>query len=219
VEPLERELKYSLVDAPPDAPSLTALGRGGPYAFVEHGVVTHLDRYFDDDAGRVRAAGLALRQRRVLTAGPAAAGGGDAPTVATRKTAGVVDGAWHEREETEAPMRGDDWPVAVARRLASHVALWQLRPWLELEVERSRYRVTFEGRPVATLTFDRVAARRPGAERSAHFDEAEVEAIGDAERSVLEGAVALLDDLVRLTPSPVTKLERASAVLDLGATP
>jgi inorganic triphosphatase YgiF len=208
VEPLERELKYSLVEAPPDAASLTALGRDGPYAFVEAGVVTQLDRYFDDDAGSLRAAGLALRQRTGVPSEGA---------IATLKTAGHVDGAWHEREEIEAPMHDGDWPVAVARRLAAHVALWQLRPRLELETERSRYRVVFEGRPVATLTFDRVAARRPGAERSAHFDEVELEAIGDAERGVLEGAVALLDELVSLTPAPVTKLERAAAVLDLGA--
>jgi inorganic triphosphatase YgiF len=209
VEPLERELKYSLVDPPPAAAAVVALGRGGPYAFVEAGVATHLDRYFDDDAGRLRAAGLALRQRRVLRA-PGVA-------IATLKSAGEVDGAWHRREETEAPMHGDDWPVTVARRLAAHVALWQLRPRLELEVERSSYRVTFEGRPVATLVFDRVTARLPGAERSAHFDEAELEALGDAGLAVLEGAVALLDELARLTPSPVTKLERATAVLDLGA--
>jgi hypothetical protein len=35
---------------------------------------------------------------------------------------------WHVREEIEAPVHGDDWPVPVARRLAEHVALWQLRP-------------------------------------------------------------------------------------------
>jgi inorganic triphosphatase YgiF len=210
VEPLERELKYSLVDAPPDAASMAALGRGGPYAFVEAGVTTHLDRYFDDDDGRLRAAGLALRQRwREGSAGRAG--------VATVKSAGRVDGAWHQREEIEAPMQGEDWPVPVARRVAAHVALWQLRPRLELEVERSSYRVAFEGRAVATLVFDRVIARSPGVERSAHFDEVELEALAGVERSVLEGAAELIDALVHLTASPVTKLERAAAVLALAA--
>ena len=34
---------------------------------------------------------------------------------------------------------------------------------------------------------------------------------------MLEGAAALLDEVVRLAPSSVTKLERAAAVLALGA--
>jgi triphosphatase len=210
VEPVERELKYSLVDPVPDAAAVVALGRGGPYAFVEAGVATHLDRYFDDDAGHLRAAGLALRQRWRDGAGGRAG-------VATVKTLGRADGAWHEREEIEAPMQGEDWPVPVARRVAAHVALWQLRPRLELEVERSLYRVAFEGRAIATLAFDRVTARSPGAERSAHFDEAEIEALPDVGRSVLEGVAERMDSLVRLTASPVTKLERAAAVLALAA--
>jgi triphosphatase len=210
VAPVERELKFSLVEPPPAPADVVAVGLGGPYAFVDGGVVTHLDRYFDDDAGRLRAAGWALRQRRTPDG-----------RVATLKAGGDVDGGWHRREEIEAPMAGDDWPVAVARRLAEHVALWQLRPRLELEVERRRYRVVFQGRPVATLTFDRVAARLPGAERSAHFDEAEIEALGpgsdDDERAILQGAADLLEEVVRLAPTSVTKLERAAAALALGA--
>jgi hypothetical protein len=62
-----------------------------------------------------------------------------------------------------------------------------------------------------------VRARTPGAERSAHFDEAEVEALGDARAAVLEGAAELVDEVVRLTPSPVTKLQRARRCWTLGA--
>jgi hypothetical protein len=65
--------------------------------------------------------------------------------------------------------------------------------------------------------FDRVIARSPGVERSAHFDEVELEALAGVERSVLEGAAELIDALVHLTASPVTKLERAAAVLALAA--
>jgi len=206
--PVERELKFSLVDPPPAPADLVALGRGGPYAFVEASAALHVDTYYDDDAGSLRRAGVALRRRRRA---------GAAEAIATVKTAGRVDGAWHQREELEAPMRGGDWPVPVARRLAEHVALWQLRPRLELEVERSAYRVTHAGRPVATLAFDRVSARLPGSERSAHFDEAEIEAVGDVDFGVLRGVAELVEGLVRLTPSPATKLERAAAVLELGA--
>jgi len=211
--PVERELKFSLVDPPPPPATVVALGRRGPYAFVEAGTTVHRDRYFDGGAGQLRRAGWALRQRRVLPGD-----GGEPPAVlATLKGAGRVDGAMHEREEIEAPMAGRAWPAEVARRVATHVAPAELRPLLSLETERAAYRVTFEGRPVAALAFDRVRVRIPGGERSAHFDEVEIEALGAATEAVLRGIVDLLDGLVRLTPSSASKLERADALLALGA--
>jgi len=211
--PVERELKYSLVDAPPPPAMVVALGRRGPYAFVEAGTTLHRDRYYDGDAGQLRRAGWALRQRRTL-----APDDGDEPAVvATLKGAGRVDGAMHEREEVEAVMEGRTWPLPVARLVTTHVALQDLRPRLTLETERAAYRVAFEGRPVALLAFDRVSVRIPGGERSAHFDEVEIEALGEATEPVLQGIVDLLDALVRLTPSSASKLERAAALLELGA--
>jgi inorganic triphosphatase YgiF len=211
--PVERELKFSLVDPPPPPPVVVALGRSGPYAFVEAGAGVHRDRYYDGDAGQLRRAGWALRQRRTL-----APDDGDEPTVvATLKGAGRVDGALHVREEIEAPMEGRVWPLPVARRVAEHVALRDLRPQLTLEVDRASYRVTFEGRAVASLSFDQVTVRMPGSDRSAHFDEVEIEALGDQGAGALQGIVDLLDALVRLTPSSVSKLERAAALLELGA--
>lgn len=211
--PVERELKYSLVDAPPPPAAVVALGRHGPYTFVEAGTTVHRDRYYDGDAGQLRRAGWALRQRRALP--------GDEteppPVVATLKGAGRVDGAMHEREEFEAAMEGRGWPLPVARLVAAHVALRDLRPRLTLETDRTAYRVTFEGRLVALLAFDRVSVRIPGGERSAHFDEVEIEALGGATGPELQGVVDLLDALVRLTPSSVSKLERAAALLELGA--
>jgi hypothetical protein len=114
-------------------------------------------------------------------------------------------------------MRGDDWPVPVARRLAEHVALWQLRPRVELTTERTSYQVVHDGRPVAVLAFDEVRARLPGGEREALFGEAEFEATGDVDDAVLEGAARVVEQVVRLTPSGVTKLQRAEALLLLGA--
>jgi len=211
--PVERELKFSLVDPPPPPPVVVALGRAGPYAFVEAGTGVHRDRYYDGDAGQLRRAGWALRQRRAL-----APDDGDEPAVvATLKGAGRVDGALHVREEIEAPMEGRVWPLQVARRVAEHVALRDLRPQLTLEVDRASYRVTFEGRAVASLSFDQVTVRMPGSDRSAHFDEVEIEALGDRGTAALQGIVDLLDALVRLTPSSVSKLERAAALLELGA--
>ncbi len=211
--PVERELKYSLVDPPPAPAVVVALGHPGPYAFVEAGAGVHRDRYYDGAAGQLRRAGWALRQRRAL-----APGAGDEPAVvATLKGAGRVNGALHEREEFEAPMEGRAWPLPIARRVTAHVALRDLRPQLTLEVDRTSYRVTFEGRAVASLSFDRVTVRLPGGDRSAHFDEVEIEALGERGTGALQGIVDLLDPLARLTPSSVTKLERAAALLALGA--
>ncbi|MFN2323071.1 MAG: CYTH domain-containing protein [Trueperaceae bacterium] len=157
-------------------------------------------------ARALAAAGVALRRRE-------AAGG----TLAALKTLGTVVGALHVRDEVEVPMEGEDWPVPVARRLAEHVALWQLRPRVEVATERTTYRVVFEGRPVALLAFDEVRARLPGGEREALFAEAELEALGDVDEGVLVGAAEVVERLVRLTPSAVTKLQRAEALLVLGA--
>ncbi|MBW6455341.1 MAG: CYTH domain-containing protein [Trueperaceae bacterium] len=210
--PVERELKYSLVDAPPPPAVVVALGRQGPYAFAEAGTTVHRDRYYDGAAGQLRRAGWALRQRRTL-----APDAGDGPTVvATLKGAGRVDGAMHEREEIEAAMEGRAWPLPIARLVAVHVSLRDLRPRLTLETERAAYRVTREGRPAALLAFDQVRVRIPGGERSAHFDEVEIEAIGGTTGPELQGIVDLLDALVRLTPSSASKLERAAALLELG---
>jgi inorganic triphosphatase YgiF len=174
---------------------------------VLRGTAVHVDRYYDDDAGALAAAGVALRRRET---------GGT--TLAAVKTLGTVEGALHVRDEIEAAVVGDDWPVPIARRLAEHVALWQLRPRVELTTERTTYQVVHEGRPVALLAFDEVRARTPGAEREALFAEAEVEALGDpTSDAVLAGAAEVVERVVRLTPSAVTKLQRAEALLSLGA--
>lgn len=205
--PAERELKYSLVDAPPTEAELHAAAAASAFAFVAQGTAEHVDRYFDDDAGSLARAGVALRRRE-------GAGG----AVAALKTQGTVTGALHAREELEAPMAGDDWPVPVARALAEHVALWQLRPRVELVTERTTYRIVHEGRPVALLAFDAVRARTPGVEREALFAEAELEALAGTSDVVLVAAADVVGALVRLTPSGVTKLQRAAALLALGDT-
>lgn len=202
----ERELKFSLVDAPPPDAELVAVAGPGPYAFVPQGTAVHVDRYYDDDAGALAAAGVALRRRESADG-----------TLAAVKTLGTVVGALHVRDEVEVAMEGDDWPMPVARRLAEHVALWQLRPRVEVTTERTTYRVVHEGRPVALLAFDEVRAKLPGGEREALFAEAEIEALGDVADAVLVGAVEVVERLVRLTPSAVTKLQRAEALLALGA--
>lgn len=202
---LERELKFSVMDDPPSPGELEAISQDGPFRFVEAGVSLHADRYFDDPAGSLATAGLSLRQRRRS----------GEQTLATVKSLGQTHGALHLREELEVPMVGEDWPMAIARRLTAHVALYQLRPLLDLETLRSDYHVLHQGRPVALLSFDRVSARSPGSEREALFGEVEIEArVGTDEQLLLEAA-ELVGTLVRLNPSGVSKLERAEALLSL----
>lgn len=205
--PLERELKFSVLDA--SVPSLDEVRAAlAPTPFeVEPAPVQELhDRYFDDDAGRLRSAGLALRRRRV---------GGN--SWAGLKAAGSFDDGLHERDELEIPVTdtGDDagWPEALLQRLAGLVEIGALEPRLELETTRVPFRVLRDGEAIAELGFDAVAAREPGAERSAFFDEVEIEARGGATRADLEQIAEAVDGLVKLTPNPVNKLERAAALL------
>ncbi|MEJ2288912.1 MAG: CYTH domain-containing protein, partial [Deinococcales bacterium] len=102
--PVERELKFSVLDA--YVPSLSELRAAlAPTPFeAEAAPVQELhDRYYDDDAGSLRSAGLALRRRRL--GGKAWAG---------LKAAGSTDDGLHERDEWEVPMSGSGadagWP-------------------------------------------------------------------------------------------------------------
>jgi len=202
----ERELKYSVLD--PRVPSMeelvAALSPLRVEALPEH---TVHDVYLDDDAGSLRGAAAALRRRRI--GGRAWAG---------LKSQGARAGALHQREEIEAPLPSTDadapWPDVVLRRLATLVDADALSPRVELETVRVPFRISDGGTPLATLSFDAVTARSPGSERSALFDEVEVEALADGvSRADLERIADAVDGLVRLTVNPVSKLERAEALL------
>jgi triphosphatase len=206
---LERELKFSLLDAPPPAEELRAALLGTPFALEALGTHLQHDRYVDDAGGTLRRAGLALRRRRRGAAEGAAL-----------KRLGTVDGALHERDELEAtiPPSGA-WPSVIVEALAEAVGgdvLAGARTVVELDTERTAYAVTQGGRRVALLVFDDVTARHPGSERSAHFREAELEAIGEVALETLLDLAGRFADVVVLTPSSVTKLQRAEAVLSVG---
>lgn len=206
---LERELKFSLTDAPPSSPELHDAFRGSPFRLEDGGTATLLDRYFDDDARSLRRSGLALRRRS----------NGSVET-ATLKSRGTVRGALHEREELEAVARADAWPDAVVARLRGHLpgGMGALAPRVELDVTRTTYRVHGPDGALAVLSFDDVSARTLGSERDALFREAELEATHGTEVEVLERIVERLERVVTLAPSGVNKLERAEALLALGAT-
>lgn len=215
--PTETELKFSLMnDHVPAAAELEgALATVGLSIGAAQRTVNK-DRYYDDPRMSLSRAGLALRRRMA-----------DGELLATLKTLGSVDGALHTRDELELPIAAsadpwNPWPEPIAERLRSITDVRSLRGSFELTVERVRFPLSDGERIVATACFDDVAARRPNADRSVHWNELEVEGAPDlapdAAAAVLDRAAEALGTVLALVPSSHTKLERARALLLLGAT-
>lgn len=205
----ERELKFSLLDPPPGDDAIVEAFRGSGYALDPRGSERHLDVYVDTPDLALRSAGVALRRRDAAGA-----------RLATLKTIGRARGPYHERAELELPLGPHGaWPATLLARLAERVPVspTKLVAQLELRTERRAFAVHRDGRVVADLCFDEVAARAPGAEREALFREAELEAMDGTSLADLEAIAARLERVVTLTPSGVTKLQRAEALLSLGA--
>jgi len=206
---LEREFKFSLLDAAPADEVLVDAFRGSAFALEPRGTRRQLDAYVDTPEGTLRGAGVALRRRQV-----------DGVRVATLKALGRVAGALHEREELEAPLPpGADWPTAVLARLRELVDVEprRLRTQLMIRTDRRVFDVRRGDAVVAELCFDEVSARAPDEEREALFREAEIEAAAGSDVALLEAVVERAARAVTLTPSGVTKLERAEALLSLGS--
>lgn len=209
--PTERELKFSLLDDYlPSRPEIEATLSSIGLTVVHSDTLRQRDRYYDDARRSLALAGVALRRRSV---------GGR--RLATLKTRGEVDGAYHRREELELPLEGAAWPAEVAERvtdLSGLADLTTLETRVRLDADRLLYTLGRDGgREVATLCFDRVEASLPGSEQSVHFSEVEIEALGDTSRDELERIAGRVDRVVRLSASGVTKLERAEALLAFGA--
>jgi triphosphatase len=205
----ERELKFSLLDAAPDDGLLVDAFRGSPFALEPRGTRRQLDAYVDTPEATLRGAGVALRRRQV-----------DGVRVATLKTLGSVRGALHEREELETPLLPEeDWPAAVLARLRALVDVdpRRLRTQVMIRTDRRVFDVRQGGAVVAEVCFDEVSARAPDGEREALFREAEIEASAGVDPTLLDGIVERVARAVTLTPSGVTKLERAEALLSLGS--
>lgn len=205
----ERELKFSLLDPPPADDAVADAFRGSGYALDPSVSERLLDVYVDTTDFALRAAGIALRRRDI-----------SGRRVATLKTIGRVRGPYHERAELELPLDPHGaWPAALLALLAKLVPVpaTKLMAQLELRTERRAFSVRRDGAVVALLFFDEVAARAPGSEREALFREAELEAMAGTLLADLEAIAARLERVTALTPSGVTKLQRAEALLSLGA--
>jgi len=145
----------------------------------------------------------------------------------TLKWAGSVTGALHQRQELE--LETSDWPPEVLAALPEGVAVSDLVPQLELITQRTRFLVRQRACPepgsegsqgagrrgvaLAELAFDEVSAQRPGHDASVHFLEVELEALS-AGADELARLAAALQELLPLAESSVSKLERATALLE-----
>ena len=204
---LERELKFSLLDETfPATDDLRAAFEQAGYHLVAEGEVAQQDRYYDDMSSSLKKRGLALRRRTV-----------DGASVATLKRQGKVTGALHERDEIELPLKGGSWPGPIHRVVAALTDPADLRSRLDLSTRRLRYRVRKADSDLALLVFDEVEASYPLSDQSVHFTEAEIEAVGEAHANTLQVIADIVDRLVRLSPNTASKLERAEALLSLGA--
>ena len=213
----ETELKFSLVDEQvPAAEELAAALEAHGFSVAAASTTVHKDRYYDDPRLSLARAGYALRRRMA-----------DGELLATLKTLGSVEGALHRRDELELPIEGgadpwNPWPEPIAERLRVVTDVRSLRGTFELTTERTSFPLHEHGRTVAVASFDDVAARRPSAERSVHWNELEIESAADlgpdAAEAVLSRAAEGVAALLALVPTSHTKLERARALLMLGAT-
>lgn len=131
-----------------------------------------------------------------------------------RETAGWL----HRRAEVEGPAtEARDpaaWPLSPARELLER--LTGGAPLVErflLRQHRVERTVTHEGRRIGTLTLDTVDVEHGGAEAGRlHVVELEL-APDTADESVLEPLARALDAVPGLAPEPLTKLERALALI------
>lgn len=216
---METEAKYSLVsDEIPEAEEVAAALATVGLDAGPRSTVVHKDRYYDDARLSLARAGYAVRRRMA-----------DGELLATLKTLGQIEGAVHRREEIELPIEAssdpwDPWPEPIAERIRVVTDPRMLRGTFELVIERTAFELREGDTPVAVASFDAVAARKPQGERSALWNELEIELVGDAADAAPSDAGELLrrteealEALLPLVPSGQTKLERAQALLLLGA--
>ncbi len=218
LDPVETELKLSATGPTPlrrlaEVPALGDAPLGTPETYLE------LDRYMDTDDGRLAAAKWACRLRsrsrthRVSLKGPPISANG-------------LGGALHRRPEIEgdASARPDPagWPRSAARdRLLELAAGRPLHEQLSLRQRRTQRAVGGEHDRLGTLSLDRVLVVL-GGEPVGRLWCVELELAGSGlagDRAVTARLPGLLADLLRivgLTIEPLTKLERALALVGRG---
>lgn len=229
----ERELKFSTADDHVPSTLELELALTGSGLSVAPGRVTrHVDVYHDV-AGQLATAGMALRLRR-------SSAGLKVTLKSGARVSGSTTGAMHERSELELIVhepvdeaRGAGawrpWPQPVLAAMPAGVAVELLAPVAELRIRRVAFLITAapgtngEVTPLAELAFDEVMAVAPGSadlsNAAALFHEVEIEWLGEGEEvdsaalAGLETLAEAVGTIVNLTVSPVSKLDRALALL------
>ena len=203
--PSEPLLKFSLLEETfPSFADLKLAFESAGYRLSQKDTHQQHDRYYDDAAKTLRQQGLVLRRRTV-----------NAQTLATLKRYSADDDAV-ESAELEMSLTGGQWPGSISRRVSLVTDPANLRSVLDINTHRAQYSVQKNGLDSALLSFDEVSAGYPQSEQRVHFNNAELEAV-TADTETLRDIADLLDSIVRLSPNSVDGLERAEALLSLGA--
>ena len=203
---IESELKYLAADERPLRELERAEGLG-PASLGFAATAAELDRYLDTRDGRLAAVRWACRLRwragrtEVSLKGPAEHAAGD-----------LV----HRRPELNGPAdAGLDpfaWPPSEAReRLLELTGDEPLHEQFRLVQERTERSVTVAGQPVGTLSLDRVRVVRGETELGRLL----VVELEFAPEAVVEAdaLASALDQVAGLRPDPMSKFERAVAML------
>lgn len=171
-----------------------------------------VDTYLDTQGGALSAARWACRLRRR----------DEALTVSLKgpPEAAAAGGWLHRRPEVEGPASasGDpaDWPPSEARDLVDRLRGGEpLAERLTLRQRRTERRVTLGGSILATLSLDAVRVERGGrAHGSFCVVELELTAGASGREDDVARVAAALAAREMLAPDPLTKLERALALVE-----
>ncbi len=206
---IEAELKFLAADDEP-LRRLEGMDRLGPAELGPSATASELDRYLDSEDLRLAAARWACRLRTrdgrtiVSLKGPAQHESGDAV---------------HRRPELEGPATPSldplAWPPSEARDfLRGRVKDAVLNERFRLEQERTERTVMVHGVRVGTLSLDRVRVLRHRLDLGRLLVvELELQPAAVNDPAVAELASAL-SSMPGLTNDPLSKLERAVAMLD-----
>ena len=208
----EVELKYSSPSGDtPTVDELRAAFAGSGYELSAGKRREQVDVYYDDPERSLERHGLALRDRQI-----------GARHVAALKGRGSAVNGLHERDEFELEMATapPPWPQELVARLRGVADLNSLRPRMRVATMREAFVMRRADVAVAELSFDEVTCTplpASGADWSideARFNEVELEAkAASVDGLELRAIGAVLEGLLPLNFSDISKLERASALL------
>jgi inorganic triphosphatase YgiF len=189
----ERELKLS--GTLPNLDGVLSIA-GVPLVFV--GIEQQQNHYFDLPNLALRQAGKSLRLRHVQ----------GSESVFTFKGASRVQNGWHQKTELEVPAEGANSILGLhdTEILAQldGIALVELVEICRFDTRRRVYAL----KNIGELCLDEVQILR-GQELLETFCELELEALPDANESVLQNVARTLMALGRLEPSVLSKSARA----------